>query len=519
MAVPDLFKIVTRGLQDTRLQPEEDVLRGIPDVGRYLSVYKATTRWAAQFIRVDFDNQPNFGVQASVTIPRKGEFVHRLFLVIQLPDIYAIQLAAARAAGDKNLLERKNFLGPVFGWCNSIGHTIIETIHLEIGGVRIASLDGRLLEVLDELYEPTEKLAVKNAMIGRVENYSVTSLLTETPLKLYIPLPFWFTQHLAQSLPIEALSIDQVRCQVTFRPIDDLYFTNARISEKNSYYKPAENPCDPPGAMNQFLGAKFYQSGNNGDPLVFAIDDNTNQFGVRGKEIPGISVPSVWNITESYLLAEYISVDDFEAVNLRTSDLEYKIPLYNAMAPVDTKGQTNVRVSIPFTNPTQDIMWVFHNVEADRYNSHFLATRDLSGTNNERVPWDLDSTNFRFSYSEPISEVSLFYNGVQRFSHAQPSLFRTFLPLYHYRKSSVYWRYIYVYPFGVGQGSWDDRELGNPYQPKGLANFDKLSKKEMLFTMTSNWLGQYPPLRLYMWTTSWNILRIYGGRGALLFAV
>ena len=83
--MPDLFKIVARGLQDERLQPGS---KGTPSINRYINVYKSTTRWATQFIRVDFDNLPDIGVQASVTIPRRANFIHRLFLVVTLPDIY-----------------------------------------------------------------------------------------------------------------------------------------------------------------------------------------------------------------------------------------------------------------------------------------------------------------------------------------------------------------------------------------------------------------------------------------------
>ena len=231
--MPDLFKIVARGLQDERLQPG---IKGVPSIDRYINVYKATTRWAAQFVRIDFDTLPDFGGQASVTIPRRANFVHRLFLVVTLPDIYSIQNQAAIAAGDVSILKQQNFLGPTFGWTNSIGHAIIQSITLEIGGVAIASLDGRLLEVLDELYEPPEKLPVKNKLIGRVENYNVISLLALQPLTVRVPLPFWFTQNLAQSLPIEALSVDTVRCQIKFAGVENIYYTTARVNELNEDY-------------------------------------------------------------------------------------------------------------------------------------------------------------------------------------------------------------------------------------------------------------------------------------------
>jgi hypothetical protein len=515
MAVPDLFKIVARGLQDERLQPG---IKGVPSIDRYVSVYKATTRWAAQFVRIDFDTLPDFGGQASVTIPRRANFVHRLFLVVVLPDIYSIQNQAAIAAGDTSILKQQNFLGPTFGWTNSIGHAIIQSITLEIGGVAIASLDGRLLEVLDELYEPPEKLPVKNKLIGRVENYNSFSLLALEPLTVRVPLPFWFTQNLAQSLPIEALSVDTVRCQVKFAGVENVYYTTARVNELNHDYE--EKACNPPGAMPGIQGATFYQKDSTSPTKIYGASDKDPFYGINGRTIPDIKVPSKLHFQDAYLLAEYISVDNYEAINLRKGDLEYKVPLYNRLDVQDTNGQPYVRTTIPFNNPTQDIMWMFHNPEADRFNNPFLASRDLSGTDTSFfAPWNTTTDRFQYAFSEPLAEVALYYNGTQRFKHTTPALFRTLLPLLHYRKAAHFWRYIYVYPFSHGPGCWDDKELGNPYQPKGLANFDKLSRKEIVFTMQADRFGKYPPLQLHLWTTTWNVLRIYGGRAAMLFAV
>jgi hypothetical protein len=78
MAVPDLFKIVARGLQDERLQPG---VQGVPSIDRYVSVYKATTRWAAQFVRVDFDNL-YLSHSAQVCTTSKGREGGRLNLFV-----------------------------------------------------------------------------------------------------------------------------------------------------------------------------------------------------------------------------------------------------------------------------------------------------------------------------------------------------------------------------------------------------------------------------------------------------
>jgi len=79
-------------------------------------------------------------------------------------------------------------------------------------------------------------------------------------------------------------------------------------------------------------------------------------------------------------------------------------------------------------------------------------------------------------------------------------------------------RYIYTFPFGLGPGASDDKSLGAFYNPRGFANFDKLPKKELSLTMTKDNGGNYKDLIIYTYVTTWNVFRVFGGRGVMLFA-
>jgi hypothetical protein len=178
---------VSTGLADSRLQPP----KGRPDIQQFVKVLRKTTRYAAQWNRVDFDGSPEFGQRVSLTIPRIGELVSGLMIVVEMPDIYTQQLAAIQAAGGTSLTNRGTFLGPLFGWTNSLGHALIQQIQLEIGGAIVETLDSRLLEMLDELYETVESAQAKNAMIKRQANgFTSTTFLTPTPTTVYVPIPW-----------------------------------------------------------------------------------------------------------------------------------------------------------------------------------------------------------------------------------------------------------------------------------------------------------------------------------------
>lgn len=179
-----LLRVITSGVQDTRLL----CTKGEPDISLFTKVFIKAGRFTTQWVRLDFDTSINLGTSATITLPRKGHLISRLYLVTTMPDIYTIQNNARTTAGS-------NFVGPSFGWTNSLGHAIIQEATLEIGGATVERLDGRLLEVLDEFYSPLEKQIVMNKLICRKDNgFTYQSFgYNELNTRVVTPLPFWFS--------------------------------------------------------------------------------------------------------------------------------------------------------------------------------------------------------------------------------------------------------------------------------------------------------------------------------------
>jgi len=94
--------LVSTGLADARLMSS----KGNPDIHQFVHVINKTTRWAAQWNRVDFDGTPEFGQRVSLTIPTIGELVNAVMIVVEMPDIYCIQLAAIKAMGGTSLTDQ-----------------------------------------------------------------------------------------------------------------------------------------------------------------------------------------------------------------------------------------------------------------------------------------------------------------------------------------------------------------------------------------------------------------------------
>lgn len=534
--VPTSLTLVSSGLADAKLQPT----KGNPDIQQFVKIVRKTTRWAAQWNRVEFDGSPEFGQRVSMTLPRIGELVSGLNIVVTMPDIYATQLQAIRAAGGTSLDNPGNFLGPTYGWTNSLGHALIQQIDLEIGGAIVETLTSQQLEILDELYETVESAIAKNAMIKRAPHgFGPRTWLSSTPTTVYVPIPFWFSRPgvYSHALPLEALKSDNVRIHVTFRPISQLFYTDARVDTRTVGYRPG---VDTPGGMWGIQGGRFWRRNPLATGKVYSMNSTmvtTTPTGAivpisaAGEILPNLTFPQRFSPIDAYALVEYISLDEYEALIFRTAELTYHVEQHLALPVHATQGQTEMRMAVPFTNPVKELFWVAQRPEVANYNAWFLFTRDLSpvstpqsGTNPSSIPWWPDAyllpteqqnwhivPAFRQSYSEPIQATTLMYNSYERFVHDGGSFFRSYVPLNSYEKSAVHDRYVYAYSFG-------QKVTRGEYGPSGTANWDKIPRKELYVTMSKGRSGPPPNMNLYVYVTIWNVFKVYGGRGGMLFS-
>jgi len=514
------LSLVSSGLADGRLKAP----KGNPDIRQFVKVLNKTTRWAAQWNRIDFDGSPEFGQRVSMTLPIKGELITGFNIVLTMPDIYTIQQAAKAAAPD-------TFLGPTYGWTNSLGHALIQQIELEIGGAIVETMDSRMLEIYDELYETVESSVAKNAMIARTaKGFNQSTYCVKEPLTVTVPIPFWFSRPgiYSQALPIQALKSDIVRVHVTLRPLNQLFYTDARVDTRTVGYRAGTDTS----VMWNLLGGRFWRANPAVQTRVYSMNSAMDTLGISGELIPDITMPLRMSPIDAYALVEYISLEEYEAIGFRTAELTYHVEQHMAVPSVNTNQNAIIRVPLPYGNPVKELMWVAQRPEAETYNAWFLFTRDLSALEPLRngirppsvTPWWPDATPipleenkwqiipaFREAYSEPIESATLLYNGIERFVHEGASVFRGVIPALQYVKAPVYNRYIYVYNFG-------NVEEVRRSVPQGMANWDKIQRKDMYITMNRGRSRTPPPnMNVYAYVTIWNVFKVFGGRGGMLF--
>jgi len=510
MASAGLLHILHSGLQDERLSSQPTIE---PFKKSFLRAGRFTTEWA----RVDFDNSPAFGSVAKATLPRRGHLITNLFLVTSMPDIRTPQQQAAAWC----TANRVNLVGPTFGWTNSLGHALITQAQVLIGAAPIDTLDGRLMEVLDEFHTPFEKVTTVNRLLGRYDSgFAPGSNGLAVPNQQTVtPLPFWFARgDPSAALPIDAIGTDSVQVSITFNTAASLYVSTSRSLDSQG------RTTQPP-----MTSSPFYYMDPSGTSIAGLTGDPSTYLTVS--PVPGIQMPSSFVLPSAYLFVEYVYLDKPEANRIRLSDLTYPIVQHYAMNPYNSRGAPSARIPLRIPNVARDMYFMVHRNDADLLNAPFLATRDLSGLPmyQPQAPWWPDASGLQYAKamplipaytaldSEPITSLALMYEGqMVRYATDCPSFFRSILQSYEQRKTPWHNKYYYHLPFGT------QNTVYGITNPMGHANLDTISRIELAlefkpFRGSVN-VTDVPFYTVYIWVETYAILRVYNGRAGLLFA-
>lgn len=506
--VATLLRPLTSGLQDERLKYSAQ-----PNNAMFTKVFIRAGRFTTQFVRLDFNQVPSFGTTATIDLVRKGHFITRLFLVASLPDIATAQAQAIQEAGTAQV-------APKFAYTNDVGHALVANAELTISGTIVERLNSQLLEMIDEFGTPLGKLPAVDRLIGRLDTgYSPLTGLgaTETTPQVYVPLPFWFCNgDSGSALPIDAMGADLVQLRITFRAFNGLFYTDSRSG--------SADPLIDGSALWPLPGSTLYKADAGGQivPGLDTLNPSTKWSPLTTK----MPLSSSLTLGDTYLLAEYAYVDRPEANKFRMADLQIPVVQHYTIEPFDTQTLPEVQIPIRVPNPTRTMFIYPRRYEASAYNAHFLATRDLSGAGYPLAPWWPNAVGlggqvaplrlipaYALQDSEPIAAMTFAYEAnFARWATQSPSLFRSVIPGTAFTKSPWINRYLYAIPFGLNSP---------PTVPLGEANLDKLRRAELRLQISPQ-RGCTNPMQvnrfwIQVFVQTYNILRVYGSRGSMLF--
>ena len=282
-----LMDLVARGAQDM-------YITGNPEITMWKSVYRRHTNFSCETIEQTLSSgNVGFGKKCSVEIHRSGDLVSNMYLKVSLAAVAGLGARAAYVA--------------------RLGHHIVKTAEVEIGGGKMDKHYGTWLNIYYELVHKTGHESGYARMIGDVPE--MTDMATSLPAyTLYIPLQFWFNRHAGLALPLIALQYHETRLHFEFESVLNLVSRESGLSDS--------------------------------------------------------AVTSAFSMSDVSLLVNYVYLDNEERMRFAQFGHEYLIEEVQ-MTNVESADSTTRQYTLGFNHPTKEIVWA---LRAARYNGGlFLA--------------------------------------------------------------------------------------------------------------------------------------------------
>jgi hypothetical protein len=273
---------------------QDKYITGNPQITFFVAVYRRYTNFSViqmpQLFTGDFD----FGKKIYCQLERIGDLVNQMFLKIKLPSLEQYSYSDI----NDNQID--------YYWVNSIGHSIIKIIEVEIGGNVIDRQYGVWMEIWSELTVPLNKRDGYFEMIGKSMN--PINLNNNKELLLYVPLQFWFCKNIGLSLPLIALQDHEVRINLSLRNYNELIISS------------------------------------NGSTII----DSPNK--------------QQLNIISGNLEVDYIFLEEDERKIFVKNNLQYLITQIQVYPKsLDTTNYDNVIVDFNFNHMISELIWVIQN--------------------------------------------------------------------------------------------------------------------------------------------------------------
>jgi hypothetical protein len=200
-----LMQLVAYGAQDV-------YLTGNPQITFWKVVYRRHTNFAVESIEQVFNGTGDFGKKVVCQIQRNGDLITKMYLKVVLP---------ALAAGSS--------------WTPKVGHAMIKTVELNIGGTPIDKHYGDWMNVWYELARKFAHERGYDQMIGNTAELTASTVGTPAAV-LYVPLYFFCCRNDGLALPLIATQYHDTRIEIEFQPLAQLlcgttaYSTSSMVS-------------------------------------------------------------------------------------------------------------------------------------------------------------------------------------------------------------------------------------------------------------------------------------------------
>ena len=267
-------QLATTGLQDV-------FLTGNPDVTYFNQVYKRHSRFSLETIdNVFFNKSVHFGDTLRGIVERRGDLIRNIYFRIELSEIVPSTIY----------------------YTDSIAHALIEYADLIIGGQVIERINGEYIKIFDEMFIDASQRSGLNVLTGSTGTR--TGLSTSLfPRTFFVNLPFYFRRDDSLSIPLCALTLQEVEVEIKLRPLSEIMVQTA----------------------------------------------------------PSVPVPVSASILRVTMPVEYVFLDDEEKNYYKNNTIEHTITQLQMYSDTIPSDESNFKMRLPFINPVKEMYMIIQN--------------------------------------------------------------------------------------------------------------------------------------------------------------
>jgi hypothetical protein len=196
---------------NTRGERIDQYLTGDPEISFFRQNSHRYYPYARNTRSLNFETTPDFGIMSTVKISRYGDLIGSLCLEVDLPEL----------TGTADI-----------GYCNNVGHAMIEWVEIEIGGNQIVRLHGEWLHINRELSNKYDQKVTHRELTQYYENMTPG---TFNGGKVIVPLTFWFTEAASLYLPLAAICRHDIIIRFKFHPLSKLWISDDNMPPVGKY--------------------------------------------------------------------------------------------------------------------------------------------------------------------------------------------------------------------------------------------------------------------------------------------
>lgn len=494
-----ITQIVARGAADFHLT-------GAATITYWRLKHSTHTNFATEPIQQAFQNTVAFGgATATITLNRTGDLIHRQYVVVDLPGLYpkveagyvtpyAYVLDSSAASGGSYMpqpetdAQLENPLGGFYAhWVNAVGFALLKAVRLIVGGHVIDTLYAEYLYMYEELSgKPGKRL---QDMIGKFETREQLIAYSRRPQRLYIPLPFWYSQVAGNALSLVSLAFHGVQLAVDFEALANLIVVS---NEDVHVYKSNDNGTNSTREIADTDLKACIQT-----EYVYLDVSERNRFaeGLFDQLIHTVQ----WTQTthsngaqlQMNLLFNHPVMELIFAARLKANETANKWFDFSRVGPAAGSGAytgtgTGFPTAVVFQPQTEGTFEV-------------IGDTQLVAANGMYNLGEVVTVN-----ADPIIEVGLRVNNLQRFAPMEGKYFRQVQPFQHH--TNVPKGFVYCYSFAL-----------HPEEPNpsGALNWSRLDSVVLDLTLHADIVGH--EVTAIVFARNWNVFSYVEGIGGNKF--